>query len=812
MTRYLLIAFLFLFSSVLLAQQRSLQAVKINQPIKIDGDLNDAAWQNIDPATDFIMSFPSFGKPASKKTVVKIAYDNAAVYVGAYMYDNPSEIKKGLTTRDVIELQNTDYFSIGLDTYKDDQNGFLFEVTAAGVQGDVKISQNFDRTWDAVWESKVSIKKDGWVAEIKIPFSAIRFSKKNIQTWGLQFGRFVRKINESETWSPDNPGVNGTINKWGNWEGLKDITPPLRLSFSPYLSGGIRVSPVANGNVTNYLKSGGMDVKYGISESFTLDMTLIPDFAQVQSDNVILNLTPFEVKFDEYRPFFTEGTELFNKANLFYARRIGATPQGSYDVLALETDSPQYKIIKNPGITNLYNATKISGRTKHNLGIGILNAISAPMHAIVEDKNNGNKITFETEPLTNYNVLVLDQALKNRSSITVTNTNVLRKGNSRNANVTGLNISVFDKRNVYGFLWDGVYSAIWGRNGNKDGYRTDLQFGKISGLYQYNFSANILSDTYDPNDLGFLTTNNVVKYTSTISYNNFTATKRLLNQSYQLTLIDYYLYNPYKWQNFGIDSKNYIIFKNYWDVTIDFSTQPFWSNDFFEPRTPGKFLKRPPVYFLTIEGSSDSRKKLFYNYNFSYGESPLPHDPYYSIESGFRFRFNDKFQVSADEIFSKDRGNYGFVYRDNIGAPIIGERNIKINTTVISSNYNFNPKMNLSIRLRHYWSQVHYLSFYDLKDDGYWASRNFTPGFDQNFNTFNVDMFYTWDFLLGSRITFAWKNALGANVNIDGITNNTYIKNFSRIFDYPHSNEVSLKIVYYLDYLTLKKQYKHKNS
>src|SRR5437764_5555272 len=203
------------------------------------------------------------------------------------------------------------------------------------------MSQNVDRTWNAVWESKVSIKKDGWVAEMRIPFSAIRFSKKDIQNWGLQFGRFIRKINENETWSPDDPNVSGTINKWGDWIGLKDITPPLRLSFSPYLSGGIRTSPVTNGKATEYLKSGGMDVKYGINESFTLDMTLIPDFAQVQSDNVILNLSPFEVKFDEYRPFFTEGTELFNKANLFYPRRIGATPQGNYSILALANDSPQ---------------------------------------------------------------------------------------------------------------------------------------------------------------------------------------------------------------------------------------------------------------------------------------------------------------------------------------------------------------------------------------------------------------------------------------------------------------------------------------
>ncbi len=159
------------------------------------------------------------------------------------------------------------------------------------MQGDAKLSGSADITWDAVWESKVSIKKDGWVAEIKIPFSAIRFSKSSIQTWGIQFTSFSRTTNETATWSPDDPSINGMINKWGSWNGIKNISPPPRLSFLPYLSGGVKTSPVSGNNISEYLKSGGMDVKYGISESFTLDATLIPDFAQVQSDNIVLNLS-----------------------------------------------------------------------------------------------------------------------------------------------------------------------------------------------------------------------------------------------------------------------------------------------------------------------------------------------------------------------------------------------------------------------------------------------------------------------------------------------------------------------------------------
>ncbi|HQY12755.1 MAG TPA: DUF5916 domain-containing protein, partial [Ferruginibacter sp.] len=509
--RLILTAGLYLFVSVTHGQVRSIPAIKISKPVKIDGYLDDDAWRSMEKTGDFITSQPVFGRPSTHKTDVRIAYDNTAIYVCAYMYQDPATIRKQLTARDVIDRQDVDIFAVGFDTYLDHQNAFIFRVTAANVQGDAKQSQSgsnnggvvTDASWDAVWESKINIKADGWVAEIRIPLSAIRFSNKEIQDWGLNFGRFTRSENENSIWSPINPNISGELNQWGIWKGLSNIKPPVRLSFLPYLSGGIRVSPTSRGNVTEYLKSGGMDVKYGINESFTLDMTLIPDFAQVQSDNVFLNLSPFQVKFDDYRPFFTEGTELFNKAGLFYSRRIGDAPRQANSVLNNYGDNPQYKIIKNPGITRLYNATKFSGRTKGNLGIGIFNAVSAPMYAKIRDVATGKDSSILTEPLTNYNIIVLDQALKNRSSISFTNTNVLRRGNSRNANVSSIDLSLFDRKNYHNFSFTGKYSSIWGKLANKKGFTTTAGFGKVSGVIQYRATVNVESDQYDPNDLGF---------------------------------------------------------------------------------------------------------------------------------------------------------------------------------------------------------------------------------------------------------------------------------------------------------------------
>ena len=808
--------FLYLIPSILHAQVRSIPAVKITQPIKIDGNLDDEAWKNMEATGNFITVTPVFGNISKRNTLVKIGYDNTAIYVGAYMYDNPANIRKQLTARDVLDRQDVDIFVVGFDTYHDKQNAFVFRLTPANVQGDLKVSQSgtnnggvvYDNTWDAVWESKTSIKADGWVAEIKIPLSAIRFSKKELQDWGINFARFTRKENENSVWSPINPNISGELNQWGVWSGVNKIKPPLRLSFLPYLSGGFRVSPTAKGNVTEFFKSGGMDVKYGINESFTLDMTLIPDFAQVQSDNVYLNLSPFEIKFDDYRPFFTEGTELFNKAGLFYSRRIGDAPGKAAAVLKTYGDNPNYRIIKNPGITRLYNATKFSGRTKGNLGIGIFNAVSASMYATVQNLNIGNDSSILTEPLTNYNIIVLDQVLKNRSSVSFTNTNVLRKGNSRNANVSSVDLSLFDKKNNHNFSFTGKYSSIWGKQINKNGFNTVANFGKVSGLIQYKATISVLSDKYDPNDLGFIQNNNDFYYFASVSYNKLTPTRGFLNHNFKVNFVNHYLYKPFAWASAQVGASAFFLFRNFWDLTLTFQSSPSWNKDYFVHSNSytGYFLRRTPYYYFGFNGSSDSRKKLHVNWKLGGAESPLPNDPYWTGNLGLRYRFSDKFLLGTSMNIEQDKGNWGWAFITNPdGSPVIARRNVKRNTAIVSSQYNFNSRMNVNIRLRHYWSILENTNFYNLKSDGYWNEIAFIPNRNVNFNTFNIDMFYTWDFLLGSRLTIAWKNALGGNVNIDPYNNTSYGKNLGKVIDNPHSNEITVKIVYYLDYLKLKK-------
>ena len=796
------------------SQTRNLAAVKTATPPKIDGDLGDAAWVSAPVASDFIQNFPKAGEPATVRSEIKILYDNSAIYIGAILYDDPLLIRKQLTARDGEQRSDVDYFSVFFDTYNDNQNGFQFLVTSANVQTDARLSSNFvgdfgdygDKTWDAVWESKTKMLDNGWSVEMRIPYFSLRFSKKEVQDWSIQFMRFTRRNNENSFWNFVDPNVNGFLNQFGDLTGLKDIEPPLRLSFSPYLSTGINVSPVGNRNKTEWLKSGGLDLKYGISEAFTLDATIIPDFGQVVSDNVVNNLTPYEIRFDENRQFFTEGTELFDKAGLFYSRRVGERPQKFGAVQSFVQNNPNYEIIENPGVTNLYNAIKLSGRTEKKLGIGFFNAIGQRELAILRNKTSGKDSNIVTEPLANYNIIVIDQALKNRSYVTFTNTNVIREGMNRDANVSSFDFSFFDKQNKFNVRGATRYSKIFGNNGY-DGYSTLLRLAKVSGKVQYNLQNSILSDKYDPNDLGILFNNNEVAYSGQLSYNQFTPKGKFLTYNYRLTSRYLWLYKPYSFRYLQTSLSGFWVFKNFWDVSVSLGTVPFGENDYFVLNTPGRHVKRPAWSYVQIEGSTDSRKKLFFSYDYLQGTFHVPekHD-YHIIDLGLRYRFSNKITMSISNRNERETDYIVFAGKEINGEPIIGFVDFTDITSVYSGVYNFTSQMNLTMRIRHNWSKVIYNRFANVAANGKDIPRAFIPNQDENVNFFNLDAFFTWDFRLGSRVVFGWKNFLGNEENVDGSIHKQYLKNLGQTLDLRHGNELTLRFIYFIDYNTLRKK------
>lgn len=484
---------------------------KVNE-IKLDGELNDIAWNDAEIATGFISLEPVPGLPAIQPTEVKIIYDDEAIYIGAFMHEvSKDSILRELTERD--DIGNSDYFGIVFDTYEDNINGFQFMITPAGTQVDARITTfGEDDNWNAVWYSETTITDSGWVAEIKIPYSAIRFPKKEIQEWNMNMFREIRRTRQKVFWNELDPKVDGFLTQSGNMHGIRDIDAPLRLSFVPYFAFGYQNNSGGDIGATNsFTYSGGMDLKYGINDAFTLDMTLVPDFSQAQSDNTILNLTQFEVRYDENRQFFTEGTELFDKADLIYWRRVGGTPILQYAVEDSLNDGDI--LVKNPDVTQLLNAFKISGRNTNGMGIGVFNAFTKPMYAEINNDENGSR-TILTDPFTNYNAVVIDQNLKNNSYLSFINTNVSRANDFYNANVLGTQFKFLEKTNTYGVSGSGSWNTKYGNSAIdvdfNNGFTYDIEVGKASGNLTYYIENEIVSDTYDRNDFGFLRFNNII--------------------------------------------------------------------------------------------------------------------------------------------------------------------------------------------------------------------------------------------------------------------------------------------------------------
>ena len=430
--------------------KKQLAAKRITSNIKIDGVLDDVAWKEASKADKFIESRPVSlrTESADNASEVYIAYNNEGIFVGGYYHEKTKDsISTELIGRD--GFGNNDFGGVIIDTYLDKLNGFEYFVTPLGEQMDSKVSPgNEDFSWNAVWQSASKINNDGWSFEMFIPFSAIRFGKKHVQDWGLNIMRRRKKTGQDFFWQPVDQNVNGFLTQEGTLTGLENIKPPVRLQLSPYMSAYLNNdgTDAAKGKKrTTATINGGMDIKYGINQAFTLDMTLIPDFGQVQSDNRVLNLSPFEQRFNENRSFFTEGVELFNKGNLFYSRRIGLEPSFS----KFNPRSYNDETIEYPGQAKIINATKISGRTQKGLGIGVLNAVTQKQYATYKDVANQEEYREENMALTNYNILVFDQTLKHNSSVSLINTNVWRSGNDYDANVTSALFDFNNKKNTW---------------------------------------------------------------------------------------------------------------------------------------------------------------------------------------------------------------------------------------------------------------------------------------------------------------------------------------------------------------------------
>jgi Domain of unknown function (DUF5916) len=795
--------------------KRQLAAKRITTNIKIDGNLDDAGWKDAPVADKFVELRPTpfRQESADNATEIYLVYNNAGIYVGGYLHEkNKDSIAAELSGRD--GFGNNDFVGVVFDTYYDKQNGFEYFVTPLGEQWDAKVStQNEDFSWNAVWESKSKMQADGWSFEMFIPYSAIRFGKKNVQDWGFNIVRKRNKSAQQLFWQSIDPNVNGFLTQEGTFTGLEGIKPPVRLQFSPYFSSYLNHDGTAPAGVkkTTATINGGMDVKYGINQAFTLDMTLIPDFGQVQSDNRVLNLTPFEQRFNENRTFFTEGVELFNKGNLFYSRRIGIQPTFK----KWHSAQPNEELVEDPQQAKIINATKVSGRTQKGLGIGVLNAITQKQFAEFRDITTKETIKRETMPLTNYNILVLDQTLKNNSSISLVNTNVWRSGNDYDANVTSALFDLNDKKNRWNVGGNVSFSNLLGKNGkNTTGYAHSIYFGKTSGRFTFNVWQDLFNDKYDKSDFGYFTNNNTMDQGAWFGY-AWTQPKGWYNQvrvnvngwySRIVKPIDILRRKEMMYQNAGINLNFNAQLKNLWWFGMNINGGPH-RHDFYEPRSAGRVFRDKGRINANLWVESNFAKKLSGGGSIYAGTGGVFNRKNLDLNGYFKYRFSSKFSVDYSIFRSTSNNQSGWAGNDTnlLGdrTIIFSRRNVTSIENVLSIKYSFTNRMGLTLRTRHYWSKVDPRQFYELDIFGDLKTPEvaFTKNVKQNYNYLSVDMVYNWQFAQGSFLTVVWKD-IGESFNRQFEKN--YMKNLGNTIEGDQFNSISLRVIYFLDYLTIK--------
>ena len=749
------------------------------QSIIVDGDLGDEAWQDITAETQLREFKPvPFAQPR-QDTEVRFAYDDRALYIAARMWDTaPDSILHQLVQRD--GGGNTDVFGIWFNCFNDGVNGVRFSVTPDGVQSDELLTTDgSDGSWNAVWVSECRIDDRGWTAEFALPWSVFRFadSGEQGQRWGMNFYRYIRRYRSDYVWRAMDPNQEGLMNQGGILTGIQGITPPPRLSLYPYASSYLDSE---NGESTNRV-NGGLDMKVGIGDAFTFDMTLVPDFGQVVADNLVLNLSPYEVRFNENRQFFTEGTELFNKTGNFYSRRVGDGEQ-------------------------LLNASKVTGRTSGGTGLGFLNAVSRD--------GNGS--------LTDFSVAVVDQNLPNNGYVSVQSGQVLREGDRMDDWVGSAAFQVRDSLQRWSLSGQGGVNRRSGTlQAGGEGHTWGMELSRLKGRLQWTVGHYTETPEYDPNAIGFLAAPNAVAEYANVEYRIPKPFKAMgigfNSMSWELEVNREMLHTPRSFISQTYDLEWRLLLESFDFLKFGATSMPYDGRDYFAPRLADRYWQVPKWWSWDAFMSTDYRREFAIDIGTWNAGGRLYPD---WKERNFRiepiWRPNDHFRIS--HVYShqdkfNERGWSTLVDSLPNGTQLVetqslwAKRNNYSRTHVLNASYVIDNRKGITFRLRHYWSRVENDRFYFLRDDGLLELTDDitlddagTSEYDISYNAWSIDCVFRWIFAPGSELSVVWKNLLEDQG--DRLPD-TYAENLEDVLRVPHRNSFSIKAIYFLDYADL---------
>ncbi|HEX2094697.1 MAG TPA: DUF5916 domain-containing protein [Longimicrobiaceae bacterium] len=734
----------------------SVRAVERTSPIVLDGKLDDAVWQTTPPATGFVQFDPHEGQPATQRTEVRLAYDAEALYIGARMFDSLGA--RGVTTRLARrdQVAESDYIEFVFDTYHDHTGRTVFNVNPSGVKFDAgQASPNADPSWDPVWVAETRIDSLGWTAELKIPFSQLRFPRDSVQTWGMQVWRYVQRLNEMSMWSPWGKRESGGPQRFGHVEGLRAPRNRGRMELLPYVLSRARyVTPTQPGSPfqsdEQYDARVGGDLKYQLSSTLTLDATINPDFGQVEVDPAVVNLSAFETFFAERRPFFVEGSGLFgfggfscfncsnvSSMSLFYSRRIGRSPQGS----VARRDA---EFVHSPENSTILGAAKVTGRTRDGIQIGLLDAVTRSERALVQD-TLGNRLTEEVEPASNYFVGRVRRNFRGgNATVGAIATSVIRRFDSEtleqrlpgHAEAAGVDWESWWRNRTYRLMGNFAVSSaagdplailrlqrssaryfqrpdrVSGGNGlfsdeldasatSLRGYGGYLRMAKDAGEWQWESAVNYRSPGFEVNDAAFLQRADYVWMLGNVMRRWTRPTRHYRDWT---TIVGGQQEYNYDGDRTAAQLHAFTggLLPNYWNLAFYTELYPEVNDD--RLTRGGPVVRRPGGYLLHSRVSTDARKKLVFsirgNY-FGFADDAR----YYSLDTSLRVKPAPNVQFSIGPFYSYERSTAQFVERhdDPTATHFFGQRatfadidqhTFSMNTRL---NWTFTPTLTLEL-------------------------------------------------------------------------------------------------------------------
>lgn len=832
----LFLCFLVAFCSTIKAQEISSQSPKRiytttnigeNTPPVIDGKLDDAVWDTVEWSKEFIELSPDENTPPSQRTRFKILYDDRFLYVGIRAYDTAVDsIAKRLGRRDGFD---GDWVEINIDSDRDLRTCFSFTSSATGVKGDEFASlngKNWDKSWSPIWTNKSQIDEEGWSTEMKIPLSQLRFSSDDEQVWGIQVQRFFFRKQERSLWQRKPVTAPGWISEFGELHGLKGLKPQKQLEIQPFTVTKLDTYPEEVGNPyrdgNDFNINAGLDAKIGITNDLTLDLTVNPDFGQVEADPAAITLDGFEIFFEEQRPFFVQNKNIFdynfgnNQDNLFFSRRIGRNPQGY-------PNAPSGAYVDLPDNTTILGAAKFSGKTKNGWSIGVLESVTANQYAEID--LNGSKSKELVEPLTNYFVGRLQKDFNNRNSyvggiFTATNRNLedhlnyLRKeaytggfdfkhqwqsrryfveGNIVSSHVKGSKEAITETQTSLTHLFNRVDASHVTVDTNRTsltGTGGRLSAGKVGGgHWEYNGGVIWRSPELELNDVGFLRQADEIRQYFNLSFRTLKPTesfRRISARFQQFTTYDF----EGNFNRIQYSLGGNFLFKNNNAININTVHKPrIYINSALRGGPRWRYSQEDHV---SVFFNTDESKKFKTSFGFAYSGAKQNNFSMFSTEIDLTYQPTNALTISLNPSYNNNPSKTQYVTQTDYNGTtryVLGTIDNKTLSASIRLNYTINPNLTIQYYGQPFISRARFSSFkyvtnptaddlydrFDVYDSNQITYNNGVYEIDEDIDSttdysfgdpdfsfvqFRSNLVMRWEYIPGSELYFVWAQGI----------------------------------------------------